>query len=124
MTTLLTDRLTLTPVQASDFTDLCDLFGDIAFSGPIFGRTLGPEEVWFRALRDIGHWSALGYGNWSARLKNGGDLVGTIGVLNYRRDLAPAFDAPELGWGWPRVFRARVWRSRVCRPPWPGATIR
>ncbi|MDP1914077.1 GNAT family N-acetyltransferase [Brevundimonas sp.] len=99
MTVLITDRLTLTPVQAADYPDLCALFGDIDFTRPIFGRTVGPEEVWFRALRDIGHWEAMGHGNWAARLKDGGDLVGTFGVLHYRREMTPAFDAPELGWG-------------------------
>ena len=99
MTVLITDRLTLTPVQASDFPDLCALFGDIEFTRLIFGRTLGPEEVWFRALRDIGHWEAMGYGNWAARLRDGGNLVGTFGVLHYKREMTPAFDAPELGWG-------------------------
>ena len=99
MTTLITERLTLTPVQAGDYRDLCSLFGDAAFARHIFGRALGPEEVWFRTLRDIGHWGALGHGNWAARLKDGGDLVGTFGVLDYRREMTPAFDAPELGWG-------------------------
>ncbi len=99
MTVLITDRLTLTPVQAADYPDLCALFGDIDFTRPIFGRPLGPEEVWFRALRDIGHWEAMGYGNWAARLRDGGDLVGTFGVLHYKREMTPAFDAPELGWG-------------------------
>jgi RimJ/RimL family protein N-acetyltransferase len=99
VTTLITERLTLTPVQAGDYRDLCSLFGDAAFTRHIFGRALGPEEVWFRTLRDIGHWGALGHGNWAARLKDGGDLVGTFGVLDYRREMTPAFDAPELGWG-------------------------
>ncbi len=99
MTILITDRLTLTPVQASDFPDLCALFGDPAFTHHIFGRGLGAEEVWFRTLRDIGHWEAMGHGNWAARLNDGGDLVGTFGVLHYKREMTPAFDAPELGWG-------------------------
>ena len=99
MTILVTERLTLTPVQASDFPDLCALFGDLEFTRHIFGRSLGSEEVWFRTLRDIGHWEAMGYGNWAARLNDGGDLVGTFGVLHYKREMSPAFDAPELGWG-------------------------
>ncbi len=99
MTILVTDRLTLTPVQVSDYADLCALFGDPAFTHHIFGRGLGPEEVWFRTLRDIGHWEAMACGNWAARLRDGGDLVGTVGVLHYKREMTPAFDAPELGWG-------------------------
>lgn len=99
MTILITERMTLKPVEVADFPDLCALFGDPAFTHHIFGRGLAAEEVWFRTLRDIGHWEALGHGNWAARLKVGGDLVGTCGVLDYRREMTPAFDAPELGWG-------------------------
>ena len=99
MTVLTTDRLILSPVQVGDYSDLCALFGDPAFTHHIFGRGLDAEEVWFRTLRDIGHWQVLGHGNWAARLKDGGDLVGTFGVLDYRRALDPPFDAPELGWG-------------------------
>lgn len=99
MTILVTERMTLKPVEVADYADLCALFGDPAFTHHIFGRGLSAEEVWFRTLRDIGHWEALGYGNWAARLNDGGDLVGTFGVLDYHREMTPAFDAPELGWG-------------------------
>lgn len=98
-TTLITDRLTLTPVQVSDFEDLTALWGDPAFATAIFPAALSSEEVWFRLLRDIGHWEALGYGNWAIRETATGVYVGSVGVLNYRRILEPAFDAPELGWG-------------------------
>lgn len=99
MTVLVTERMTLSPVAVTDFDDLCRLFRDPDFTRHIFGRGLDAEEVWFRTLRDIGHWQALGHGNWAARLKDGGELVGTFGVLDYRRELVPPFDAPELGWG-------------------------
>lgn len=98
-TTLITDRLTLTPVQVSDFEDMAALWGDPAFATAIFPAALSSEEVWFRLLRDIGHWEALGYGNWGIRETATGVYVGSVGVLDYRRILEPAFDAPELGWG-------------------------
>lgn len=94
-----TSRLILTPVALTDFEDLARLWSDIAFTRHIMGRGLSEEEVWFRLLRDLGHWSALGHGNWSVRLKGDGAYVGSVGVLNYRRELDPPFDAPELGWG-------------------------
>lgn len=94
-----TERLTLTPVAADDYDDLCALWRDEAFTRHITGRSLTGEEVWFRLLRDVGHWSVLGHGNWTLRLKEDGAYVGSVGVLDYRRDLVPAFDAPELGWG-------------------------
>lgn len=96
---LSTERLTLTPVSQADFADLKILWADPAFTAAITGRALSEEEVWFRLLRDIGHWRVLGRGNWSMRLKDTGAYVGSVGVLDYRRDLTPAFDAPELGWG-------------------------
>ena len=99
MTILITDRLTLTPVQATDLPDLCALWGDPVFAASIFPAPLSSEDVWFRMLRDIGHWEVKGYGNWSIRDTETGDYVGSVGVLDYRRILVPAFDAPELGWG-------------------------
>ncbi|MDI1325791.1 MAG: GNAT family N-acetyltransferase [Brevundimonas sp.] len=99
MTTLITERLTLAPVALSDLDDLVALWGDPAFATAIFPAPLSSEDVWFRLLRDIGHWEALGYGNWAIRETATGDHVGSVGVLDYRRIMSPAFDAPELGWG-------------------------
>lgn len=99
MTVLTTERLILTPVSIDDFDDQLALWGDADFTRYVMGRSLGPEQVWFRLLRDIGHWTALGRGNWSMRLSETGAYVGTVGVLDYRRDLDQPFDAPEVGWG-------------------------
>ena len=96
---LTTDRLMMTPMDVGDYNDLCALWGDADFTRHIMGHGLTPEDVWFRLLRDIGHWTTLGYGNWAVRLRDGGDYVGSVGVLDYRRTLDTPFDAPELGWG-------------------------
>ncbi len=98
-TTLITERLALTPVQLSDYSDLTALWGDAAFATSIFPAALSSEDVWFRLLRDVGHWEVLGYGNWSIRVKDTGDYVGSVGIFDYRRLMDPPFDAPELGWG-------------------------
>ncbi len=98
-TTLITERLTLTPVQASDYDDLRALWADPDFIRHLFPDPLSGEDVWFRLLRDVGHWEVLGHGNWTARLKDDGAYVGSVGVLDYHRTLDPPFDAPELGWG-------------------------
>lgn len=99
MTILRTDRLTLTPVQLNDLDDLIALWGDPVFATAIFPAPLTSEDVWFRLLRDVGHWQATGHGNWSIRETATGDYVGSVGVLDYRRIMTPVFDAPELGWG-------------------------
>jgi len=99
MAQLTTDRLTLTPVSREDYEDFRSLWADEGFTRLITGRPLSGEEVWFRVLRDIGHWAAMGYGNWTLRRREDGAFVGSVGVLEYRRELEPAFGAPELGWG-------------------------
>lgn len=105
---LSTDRLTLRPVSIEDFADLVQLWSDERFTWPIMGRgPLTGEEVWFRLLRDIGHWQALGVGNWSIRMCDDDSYVGSVGVLDYRRDCTPALDAPELGWGVGVAFQGR-----------------
>ena len=96
---LTTARLTLTPVTLTDYDDLVALWQDADFTRHITGRSLSKEEVWFRLLRDVGHWSALGHGNWAMRLTETGTYVGSVGVLDYHRDVTPPMDAPELGWG-------------------------
>ncbi len=115
MTTIETSRLILTPVAVTDFEDLARLWSDADFTRHIMGRGLSEEEVWFRLLRDLGHWAALGHGNWSIRLKGDGAYVGSVGVLDYRRDLDPPFDAPELGWGAAPAFQGQGLASEALR---------
>ncbi len=94
-----TARLILMPMTADDFEPLCTLWRNEDFVRDITRRPLTPEEVWMRLLRDIGHWQVFGYGNWSIRLKDGGNWIGSVGIFNYMRDIEPVFDAPEMGWG-------------------------
>jgi len=125
---LSTARLTLTPVAVSDYDDLVLLWQDAAFTRHITGRDLSAEEVWFRLLRDIGHWSVLGRGNWSMRLTETGAYVGSVGVLDYHRDVVPPMGAPELGWGIGGAFQgqglasegvsaALAWADAVLKAP-------
>jgi RimJ/RimL family protein N-acetyltransferase len=104
---LATDRLILKPVGLSDFEDLKTVWADERFTWAITGAPLSAEDVWFRLLRDLGHWQATGHGNWAMRMKEGGAYVGSVGVLNYLREIEPPFDAPELGWGVATPFQGR-----------------
>ena len=112
-TTLSTERLVLTPAGVDDFTEIAALWKKLDFTQFIMGRALSDEEVWFRLLRDIGHWTALGHGNWSIRLSHGGAYLGSVGVLNYRREMTPAFDAPELGWGVDQVYQGQGYAAEA-----------
>lgn len=102
-----TDRLVLTPVAEGDYADLCALLADPGFFRHIFPQALNAEEAWFRLLRDVGHWHVMGYGNWSIRTRDDGRYVGSVGLLNYRRILDPAFDAIEMGWGLSPAFQGQ-----------------
>ncbi len=104
---LITPRLTLTPVQLSDYDELAVLWADETFTRHISGRALSGEEVWFRLLRDLGHWQALGHGNWTMRLTETQAYVGSVGVLNYRRAVEPPMTDPELGWGLSPAFQGQ-----------------
>ncbi len=97
MTVLRTPRLILRPVEAGDFDALCPIWRDEAFLRGIGLPPLTPETVWFRLLRDIGHWQVYGHGNWA--VVHEGQFVGTVGIFDYRRDMEPALDAMEAGWG-------------------------
>lgn len=107
MTTLITERLSLTPVALSDYDDLKAMWGDPEVVRHIFPTPLNGEDVWFRLLRDLGHWEALGFGNWTLRMKDTGEHIGSVGVLDYHRVLQPPIDAPELGWGLRPAFHGR-----------------
>lgn len=111
---LTTQRLVLTPVAATDLDDLLALWSDEDFTRHIMGRALSGEEVWFRLLRDLGHWAALGYGNWSIRLKDGAYL-GSVGVFDYRREMEPPFTHPELGWGVAPAFQGQGYAVEALR---------
>ena len=103
----------LTPVAATDLDDLSALWSNEDFSRHIMGRALSEEEIWFRLLRDIGHWAARGYGNWSIRLRDGGDYLGSVGAFDYRREMEPPFDAPELGWGVAPAFQGKGYAAEA-----------
>ncbi|REJ46862.1 MAG: N-acetyltransferase [Microcystis flos-aquae DF17] len=99
MTVLTTARLTLAPMTEAEWPELCALWSDPEFVRHIFPAGLSSEDVWTRLLRDVGHWAAVGYGNWAMRLTATGEYVGSVGVLDYRRVVDPPIDVPELGWG-------------------------
>lgn len=103
----------MSPVSTDDFGELLTLWSDEDFTRHIMGRALGREEIWFRLLRDLGHWAAMGHGNWTIRLRDGGAYLGSVGVFDYRRELEPPFDAPELGWGVAPGFQGRGYAAEA-----------
>jgi len=74
------------------------MWADPAVTRHIGGRPSTAEETWARVLRYAGLWGLLGFGYWVARERGTGRFVGEVGLADFRRDIAPALDAPEVGW--------------------------
>lgn len=57
------------------------------------------DESWSRLLRHAGHWALVGHGLFAVEEKATGELVGEVGLADFRRGLGPAFDGfPEASW--------------------------
>ena len=96
---LTTDRLTLRGHMPADLDDMVAMWAEPAVHALISGRAFRREEIWQRLLRYLGHWQALGYGNWLAHETATGRLVGEVGFMDSRRDSEPDFTGtPEVGW--------------------------
>lgn len=75
------------------------MWADPAVTLHITGRPSTRQESWARHLRNIGHWSALGFGYWVVREKSTGLFLGEVGFGDFQRAIEPPLDAvPEMGW--------------------------
>ena len=96
---LRTHRLILAAPRAEDLPESAAMWGEAEVTRHIGGRPFSREEVWQRLLRYIGHWAALGFGQWIVRERASGRLVGEVGLFEGRRDsIPPIEDVPECGW--------------------------
>jgi RimJ/RimL family protein N-acetyltransferase len=96
---LTTARLTLAGHVPGDLDGFAAMWADPAVYALIGGHAFTREEVWHRLLRYIGHWQAVGYGNWTIRETASGRLVGETGLMDSRRATVPVFEGtPEVGW--------------------------
>jgi RimJ/RimL family protein N-acetyltransferase len=94
-----TQRLRLRGHRIDDLDVCAALWADTEVVRYTTGKPQTREEVWFRILRYIGHWTLLGYGFWAVEEKAGGNFVGEVGFADFKRALDPALgDTPEIGW--------------------------
>jgi RimJ/RimL family protein N-acetyltransferase len=97
--TLESERLIFRGHTIDDFADSAALWGDPVVTRYIGGMPLGEEDVWARLLRNVGHWSVLGFGYWVVREKASGRFVGEVGFADFKRALVPSIRGmPEMGW--------------------------
>ena len=93
-----TERLKLRGHGLDDFPASAALWADPAVTRHIGGKPLSGEETWTKFLRYVGHWALLGFGYWVIEEKATGRFVGEIGFADYKRNIEPALNVPEIGW--------------------------
>ncbi len=94
-----TERLLLRGHNADDLEHVHAIWSEPAVYKFTVGRPSTREESWFRILRYIGHWTALGFGYWAAIEKSSGELLGDIGIAECHRNMTPQIAGlPEFGW--------------------------
>lgn len=94
-----TERLHLRGHRLDDFDRCAALWADPVVTRFIGGKASTREESWMRLLRNVGHWSLLGFGYWVVEEKASGRFVGEIGFSELKREIEPGFEGvPEAGW--------------------------
>lgn len=113
--TLSTDRLLLTLPVPADLDDLAALNADPAVMGPIGAAVQSREQSWHRLLRYVGHWQLLGYGHWIVRDAGTGAFLGSVGLMDSRRDSTPLFEREvETGWAFVPAAHGRGYAGEAC----------
>lgn len=93
-----TERLRMRGHRTDDLDACLAMWND-----PIVTRYLGShpcnvEVAWSKIMRYVGHWALLDFGYWVVEERSSGRFVGEVGFADFKRDLVPALDAPEIGW--------------------------
>jgi RimJ/RimL family protein N-acetyltransferase len=96
---LLTPRLRLRPHRAEDHAGVAALWGTPEVKRFIGGVPDTPREAWFRLLRAMGHWVALGFGPFAVLRRSDARFLGEIWLADLKRDIEPSLNgAAEAGW--------------------------
>lgn len=93
-----TDRLVLRVLGLQDFDDYFAVAADPETFRYSHRGGMSSDEAWTRLLRQVGHWSLLGWGMFAIEEKATGRFVGECGLGDFRRGLGADFDGiPEAG---------------------------
>ena len=89
---LLTDRTRMRRHTVADFEQSAALWSDPDVVRYILGKPSTRAESWSRLLRYIGHWQALSFGYWVVEDRLTGQLLGEVGLADYKRDMTPSIE--------------------------------
>lgn len=109
-----TARLTLRGHRIEDFPASAAMWADPIVTR-YFGHRFDEEESWTRFLRYFGHWAVLDFGYWVVEEKTSGAFVGEIGFCDYKRNIQPPLDAPEIGWSLAAQFHGKGFATEAVR---------
>lgn len=121
-----TERLVLRGHRLEDFPDCAAMWVDPEVTRHIGGKPLSAEDVWAKLLRNVGHWTLLGFGYWVVRERETGRFVGEVGFMEARRELSPSLiGAPEHGWALAHWAHGRGFATEAVRATlaWAEATL-
>lgn len=94
-----TDRLVLLPPVRGDFAMIAKLWNRPEVYRFIGGAPRSEAQLWTLFLANTGAWQALGYGMWSVKRRDNGELIGQVGFPCAMRGHGVGFDEyPEAGW--------------------------
>ncbi len=94
-----TPRLVLRGHRLEDFEAMIAIWTDPIVRMHFHGAALTREDIWARFQRSFGQWLVMGYGLWAVEEKASGTYVGTVGLMEVKRDMAPPLEGiPEAGW--------------------------
>lgn len=111
-----TERLILRPHALGDFDTMLAMSSDPEVMRFILhGGAVARQDVWNKLLRNIGHWSALGYGLFAVVEKVSGRHVGDTGLADFCRDLGADFDPfPEAAWLYAREAQGKGYATEAA----------
>ncbi len=110
-----TERLTLRGHRLDDFPASAAMWADPVVTRHFGGKPLSNEESWTKFLRYFGHWALLGYGYWVVEENATGNFAGEVGFADYKRDIQPPLNAPEIGWVLASQFHGKGYATEAVR---------
>ncbi len=120
-----TARLRLRAHRPADLDAAAAKWADPVVTRFTGGRPFTREESWARLLRYAGHWAWFGHGFWAVEDRDDGGYIGELGFADFRRDIAPAIEVPEMGWSLVAAAHGRGFASEGVRAAlaWADANL-
>ncbi|HET7710030.1 MAG TPA: GNAT family N-acetyltransferase [Sphingomicrobium sp.] len=120
-----TERLILRGFEAGDFDAYHATMQDPEVMRYLGAEALGREEATRRMSLFCGFWELQGRGMWGVERKEGGPIIGHVGLFDLRRDMQPSIEGmPEMGWIFDRSVHGQgiAYEAAKAALDWHDAT--